>query len=219
MSEMEKFEKELNELELDTIEDEEFKRKLYLTLMEKYESKRRFILTPFFKISIVVSLLILLAIPLYFVFYPRLNKNITKREEVNVMEKVGTSSLLDNLTRDDKLINVEEQGDREILIYESGLRIVKVEEKIIKISYGEKAPLLRYDIHGEGVTSSMLNKIEEIIEKDPKVGFLVKGGRIVESGKVKDNLYYIILVASDREWRIVVDTEEKKVVSFSSPPY
>ena len=219
MSEMEKFEKELNELELDRIEDEEFKRKLYIKLMEKYESKRRFILSPFFKISIVVSLLILLAIPLYFVFYPRLNKNITKREEVNVMEKVGTSSLLDSLTRDDKLINVEEQGDREILIYESGLRIVKVEEKIIKISYGEKAPLLRYDIHGEGVTSSMLNKIEEIIEKDPKVGFLVKGGRIVESGKVKDNLYYIILVASDREWRIVVDTEEKKVVSFSSPPY
>ncbi|RLD15822.1 MAG: hypothetical protein DRI22_01930, partial [Caldiserica bacterium] len=61
MSEMEKFEKELNELELDTIEDEEFKRKLYLILMEKYKSKRRFILAPFFKISIVVSLLILLA--------------------------------------------------------------------------------------------------------------------------------------------------------------
>ena len=219
MSEMEKFEKELNELELDRIEDEEFKRKLYLTLMEKYEGKRRFILSPFFKISIVVSLLILLAIPLYLVFYPKLNKNITKREEVNVMEKVGTSSLLDNLTRDDKLINVEEQGDREILIYESGLRIVKVEEKIIKISYGEGAPLLRYDIHGEGVTSSMLNKIEEIIEKDPKIGFLVRGGKILESGKIKDNLYYIILSASDREWRIVVDTEEKKVVSFSSPPY
>ena len=49
MSEMEKFEKELNELELDRIEDEEFKRKLYIKLMEKYESKRRFILSPFFK--------------------------------------------------------------------------------------------------------------------------------------------------------------------------
>ncbi len=219
MSEMEKFEKELNELELERIEDEEFKRKLYIKLMEKYKSKRRFILTPFFKISIVVSLLILLAIPLYLVFYPKLNKNITKREEVNVMEKVGTSLLLDSLTRDDKLINVEEEGDREILIYESGLRIVKVKEKIIKISYGEGAPLLRYDIHGEGVTSSMLNKIEEIIEKDQKVGFLVRGGKILESGKIKDNLYYIILSASDREWRIVVDTEEKKVVSFSSPPY
>ena len=165
MSEMEKFEKELSELELDTIEDEEFKRKLYLTLMEKYRSKKRFVLTPLFKISIVISVLILLAIPLYLTLYPRLNKDMTKREEVTVMQKVDTSSLLDNLTRNDKLINVKEKNNEEILIYESGLKVVKVDEKIIKISYGEEVPLLKGEKYGERINLSMLNKIEEIIKK------------------------------------------------------
>ena len=219
MSEMEKFEKELNELKLDTIEDEEFKRKLYLTLMEKYKSKKRFILTPLFKISIVVSLLIILAIPLYLIFYPRLNKDMTKREEVNVTQKVSTSPLLDNLTRNDRLINVKEQGGKEILIYESGLKVVKADEKFIKISYGEEVPILRDEEYGERIASSMFDRIEEIIKNDSKVGFLLEEGEIIESGKIENSLFYIILKSSEREWKIIVDTEKEKVVSFSSPPY
>ena len=219
MSEMEKFEKELSELKLDTIEDEEFKRKLYLTLMEKYKSKKRFILSPLFKISIVISVLILLAIPLYLTFYPRLNKDMTKREEVTVMQKVGTSSLLDNLTKNDKLINVKEKNNEEILIYESGLKVVKVDEKIIKISYGDEISLLRDEKYGERINLSMLNKIEEIIKNDSKVGFLLEEGEIIESGKIENSLFYIILKTSEREWKIIVDTEKEKVISFSSPPY
>lgn len=217
MNEMEKFEKELNKLEVDSLEDEEFKKRLRLKLIESYDRKK-FTFHPLLKISLAVGLILLIFIPLYIVFSPRARKGLPEEGmELSVSQK-NSSDLIRKLTEKDKLLSIEEKEDKKILVYKSGLKIIESKGSLVEISYGEEKELSFEAETKQAVNEKDLRIVREVIRKDPKIGFLIDEGKMEKVSEIEKPLYRVILKSMDREWEIIVDTEKEKVLNFSSPP-